>query len=281
MSAEITHRLDQTFQSGSSEVRWGVVGDGPPLILCHGTPWSSFVWRHTIRELASKRRIYYWDMPGFGVSSRSHDVSIAKNGAVLAALIGHWNLDRPAIIGHDIGGAVALHAHLVHGIEISRLALVDAVVLRPWGSPFFRLVAKHHEVFESLPANLHRALVTEYIQGASSAGIPTAVADQLVAPWCTTEGQRAFYTQIAQTNEHDTERLEPLLGTISAPTLIVWGADDAWLPVEHAARLHATIPGSQLIIIDDAGHLLLEDAPAALNSHLTEFLNQPSGPSHS
>ena len=167
----MTPRLAEEFDWRGSVVRWARNGDGPPVVLCHGTPWSSFVWRSTVDALRDHRSVYVWDMLGYGQSEMPDaDVSLAVQGELLSALVEHWELERPDVVAHDYGGAVALRAHLLHGMRVNSLALVDVVALRPWGSPFFRLVHEHSAVFAVLPANLHEALLREYIAGASAPG---------------------------------------------------------------------------------------------------------------
>ncbi|MFD4169614.1 alpha/beta fold hydrolase [Streptomyces albidoflavus] len=147
--------LSRTYGSSAGEVRWERLGDpaAPPVVLCHGTPFSSYVWRRIARELARDHQVYVWDMPGYGVSAQfeGQDVSLGAQGRVFAELLAHWGLGAPAVVAHDFGGAVALRAHLLHGAAYRRLALVDPVALAPWGSAFFRLVGEHHAVFEQLP----------------------------------------------------------------------------------------------------------------------------------
>jgi pimeloyl-ACP methyl ester carboxylesterase len=92
-----------------------------------------------------------------------------------------------------------------------------------------------------------------------------------MAPWTTEEGQAAFYRQIAQADERYTAEFEPLLGKIEVPVLILWGEQDAWIPVETARRLQAAIPGAGLRTIADAGHFLQVDAPAEVAAELVRF----------
>jgi pimeloyl-ACP methyl ester carboxylesterase len=270
--------LDETFRSTSGEVRWARLGrpGGAPVVLLHGTPWSSYVWRGLARALAADGRYeaYVWDMPGYGRSQKhaGQDVSLAAQGRVFTELLAHWGLERPAVVAHDYGGAVALRAHLLHGTRYARLALVDVVALAPWGSPFFRLVGEHAEVFEQLPPHLHRALVREYISSASSPGLHPATLDALVEPWLGEEGQAAFYRQIAQADQRWTDEVEPRYGQLDMPVLVCWGRDDRWIPEDRAHRLAGAIPGARLRLIEDAGHLIQEDAPAELTAALTAFL---------
>lgn len=234
------------------------------MVLCHGTPWSSFVWRAVVGALRHEHAVYQWDMVGYGQSDKPDgDVSLASQGELLAALVRHWDLDRPDLVAHDFGGAVALRAHLLHEVAVRSLTLIDVVALRPWGSPFFRLVADNPEVFAALPADLHEVLVRGYISGASSPGLRLDVLDHLVAPWIG-DGQAAFYRQIAQADERYTAEMEDRYSTIEVPTHVIWGVDDEWIPVDRAHRLVATIPGSTMELIDSAGHLIQEDRPAQL-----------------
>lgn len=254
--------LTDTFDWNGSTVRHGRFGDGPPVVLCHGTPWSSFVWRTVIDALTPNWTVHVWDMIGYGQSEKPDaDVSLRTQGELMTALVDDWQIDRPHVVAHDYGGAVCLRSHLLHRVDVSSLTLIDVVALRPWGSPFFQLVAENAGVFAALPANLHEALLREYIAGASSPGLRTEVLDQLVTPWLANgtgarDGQAAFYRQIAQADERFTEELEPLLPTIDVPTKIIWGRDDVWIPMDRAERLAALIPGSTTTFIDGAGHLV-------------------------
>lgn len=266
----------RTYRSGSGEVRWDVFGDqdAAPVVLLHGTPFSSYVWRGVARALATTHRVYVWDMPGYGTSemSEGQDVSLAAQGGVFTELLAHWGLDEPTVVAHDFGGAVALRAHLLHGARYRALALVDPVALAPWGSPFFRLVGANAEVFEQLPPALHGALVREYVSSASHRGLHPAVLDALVAPWLGDAGQPAFYRQIAQADQRYTDEIQSRYGELELPVLICWGASDTWIPVAKAHELAALVPGSRLHLIDGAGHLVQEDAPAELTAALTAFL---------
>ncbi|MFI1736132.1 alpha/beta fold hydrolase [Streptomyces sioyaensis] len=275
--------LDRTFRTASGdEVRWAVLGAGraeaPAVVLLHGTPFSSYVWRGVARALAARHRVFVWDMPGYGASGKrdGQDVSLGAQARVFGELLEHWELagnrSRPAVVAHDFGGCVALRAHLLHGARYERLALVDPVALAPWGSPAYRLLGGHPDVFGQLPAALHRALVREYVSSASHPGLPPAVLDRLVEPWCTDEGQPAFYRQIQQNDQRFTDEIQGRYGEIELPTLICWGAQDSWIPVAKGHELAARIPGAQLRVIEGAGHLVPEDAPAELTAAVAEFL---------
>jgi pimeloyl-ACP methyl ester carboxylesterase len=228
-------QLTETFASTSGDVRWDRLGHPgqQPLILLHGTPFSSYVWRALARSLARDYQVFVWDMPGYGVSEKSagQDVSLAAQGRVFTELLAHWGLQEPLVVAHDFGGAVSLRAHLLHGARYRALALVDPVALAPWGSPFFRLVGEHSQVFEQLPPALHHALVREYVSSASSPGLHPLVLDRLVQPWLDDLGHAAFYRQIAQADQRYTDEVQGRYAEISIPTLVCWGQNDTWISV--------------------------------------------------
>ncbi|MGY1842403.1 alpha/beta fold hydrolase [Modestobacter sp. SYSU DS0875] len=278
-------QLDQVFDWRGRRVRWTRFGTGPAVVFCHGTPWSSWLWAPYARALAGDFTVHLWDMPGYGASSMDpeHAVSLDVQGELLADLLRHWDLSPetdgpsaggrgPHVVAHDFGGAVALRAHLLHGARYASLALVDVVALAPWGSPFFRLVHDHADVFAALPAAVHEGAVRAYIAGASHRGLTEAQLDALVAPWTTPAGHAAFYRQIAQADEAFTDVLEPLYGSLDLPVSVVWGTEDTWIPADRAHRLAGAIPGAELVLIPDAGHLVHLDQPAHLATTLGAWL---------
>jgi pimeloyl-ACP methyl ester carboxylesterase len=98
-----------------------------------------------------------------------------------------------------------------------------------------------------------------------------------VAPWLGESGQAAFYRQIAQADERFTDEVQPRYGDIGIPVLVCWGTDDTWIPVAKAHELAAAVPGARLRLIEGAGHLVQEDAPAELTATLLTFLREPRG----
>jgi pimeloyl-ACP methyl ester carboxylesterase len=272
-------QLDRTYDSTSGKVRWARFGEpeATPVVLAHGTPFSSFIWRGIARALARHHQVYVWDMPGYGASEsyEGQDLSLSALGRIFADLLRHWGLTDPALVAHDSGGAVALGAHLRHGARYERLALVDAVALAPWGSPFFRLVGDHVEVFRELPPALHRALLREYIDSASSPGLHPTVLEALVDPWSGEHGQSSFYRQLTQRldDQHYADEMQPRYGSIQIPVMVGWGSDDAWVPVDRGRELAAIIPSAELVTIPAAGHLVQEDGAAELTAALLDFLH--------
>ena len=116
-------------------VRYAVRGNGPAVVLVHGTPWSSFNLRFLIDALSDTFTVFYYDLLGYGQSDKAAgDISLGIQNRVLDGLLDHWRLRRPAIIGHDFGGATVLRTHLVNGRDFDKMVLIDPVAVSPWGS---------------------------------------------------------------------------------------------------------------------------------------------------
>jgi len=270
MSANATEswELAGTFSFESQSVRFGSLGrvDLPPLVLLHGTPFSSIVWRRIAPYLAGRRQVFYFDLLGYGRSEMraGQDVSLAVQGRLLAALLTHWQLSRPDVVAHDFGGCTALRAHLLHGCEYRSLTLIDPVALAPWGSPFVRHVRDHEAAFSGLPAYIHAAILPAYIAGAAFRPLSAAAMQLYTDPWTGAVGQAAFYRQIAQMDQRYTDEIESRYAQIRCPVEVLWGAEDRWIPLERGHELVRRIPGSGLLSVPGAGHLVQEDAPEAV-----------------
>ena len=248
------------------------------VVLCHGTPWSAATWLPVAQRLAQTYRVYLWDMPGYGasISPSAPAADLVAQRRRLAALIEHWGLDRPHVVAHDIGGAVALGAHLLEGREFASLYLLDIVTLDPWGSPFFRLVADHENVFAALPPALHAALVREYIAGAIRADLDPTWLDDLTRPWTGVDGQATFYRQIAQLTPGHTRPIVERLSSVRCPVRIGWGDQDPWIPVGQATKLAERLPSTpKVTTFPEAGHLVPLEATGALTLDLERWLSNP------
>jgi pimeloyl-ACP methyl ester carboxylesterase len=266
--------LDRELGTPGGTVRWTALGNGDPVVLVHGTPYSSFLWRDIAPALALTRRVYVFDHLGFGQSDQrdGQDLSLAAQARVLTRLLEHWQLVRPSLVAHDIGGAITLRALLLEGADYRDLTLFDAVSGGEWERGLFQLFLERPEVFERLPGYAHEALVSSHMQHATNIGYRPGVLDAFLAPWRGATGQAAFYRQYSQIKQTDTAEYEHLLGEISIPTRLIWGTEDRILPPEYGRWLHDRIPHSELRWVEGAGHVVQEDAPAQLLAHLTADL---------
>jgi pimeloyl-ACP methyl ester carboxylesterase len=266
-------RLSQAYDSADGTVAYEVLGDGPPVVLVHGTPSWSYLWRSVANELAGRFTVHVSDLLGYGTSEKrdGQDVSIGAQTRILSELLDLWDLREPCIAGHDFGGAIALRLMLLEERSFRRMALCDAVAIAPWITPFSRHVQRHLEAFQTVPEHIHRQVIAAHLRTAIARDMTDVDLEPYLRPWLGPVGQAAYYRQVAQFDERYTREIEPRYGEIDAPTLVLWGERDGWLAPEFGRRLADAIPGARLTLIPEAGHFLPEDQPAAMVAALTAF----------
>jgi len=256
--------LTQQFQSSHGAVAWEAFGKGPPLVMLHGTPFSSFIWRTIADSLASKFTIHLFDLVGYGQSEKAETVHLGVQNEIFAELLTHWGLERPYVLAHDFGAATALRTHFLNGCDYAHLILFDGVVLRPWGSPFVAHVREHEAAFAGMPDYMHEALLPPYLQTAAFKPLSAEALNGFMAPWLGETGKAAFYRQIAQMDQSYTQEIEDKLGMLRCPVQLLWGEQDDWVPLEQAFILRSALDAPEVRVIPDAGHVVQEDNPAAI-----------------
>ena len=247
-------------------------GQGPPVVLVHGTPSWSYLWRNVAPTLAGRFTVYVFDLFGYGDSkAKGTDVSIAAQSRLLTELVGRWGLEAPTIAGHDIGAAIVLRSHLLDEVPYSRIALVDAVVLRPWITPTTRHVQANLDVYRTMPTHIFERIVAGHIGTAVHRPMDEETFAAYFDQWRGEDGQAVYLQKVAQFDERYTDEFEPLLSSVQSPVRILWGKQDAWLDPAFAGRLHELLPNSGLTLIPEAGHFVMEDAPEEVTRELQDF----------
>ena len=242
------------------------------MVLVHGTPSSSYLWREVIDELSDGWRIHLLDLAGFGQSEKfeGQDVSLGAQGEVLSGFLDYLDLQEVNIVGHDYGAGTALRAHLIHGQQYRSLAIIDGVVRMPWITEFSLQVRDQVEVFQNLPNHIHRQLLIGHIKSAIQRDLSAEELEPYLTPWLGETGQSAYYRQVAQFDEKDTKEIQSEYSSISVPTCIAWGEEDTWISPETGMFLHEEIPDSTFRLIPKAGHFAPEDNPMEVATILDE-----------
>jgi pimeloyl-ACP methyl ester carboxylesterase len=266
--------LERRTTTTRGEIAWEVLGEGHPVVLVHGTPSRSVLWRDVAPLLAEHFAVYVFDLLGFGDSDRyeRQEVSIRIHGEVLAELVHTWGLEAPALIGHDIGGAAVLRAHLLEGAPAQKIVLVDAVVLRPWMTTTTRHLKAHLDVYRTMPTHIFREVAAAHLRTATEQPMAPGVFAAYFDQWEGERGHQLWLRNVLGFNEQDTADFEHLLDTMRTPTRIVWGDNDRWLPVEVSAAIQARLPTADRVLIPAAGHFSPEDQPTRVAEAIIDFL---------
>ncbi len=241
-------------------------------LLVHGYPESSFMWRHALPALAAAGwRAVAPDLPGYGDSEPDPPGSWERHIEALDRFVCELELGPVALVTHDWGVMIGVRWACDQNARVRALVVSDggffsdrhwhdlANTMRTVGDGE-RLVAAYtrdglSHALRSLSSGITEAAVTEYWK---------AFADDI-----------RRHAQLELYRSGDFEKLLPYDGALArlgVPVLIIWGGQDRFSTPKMADRFHAEIPGSQLSIVEDAGHFVWEDAPQITVATLVEFL---------
>ncbi|WP_246868330.1 alpha/beta fold hydrolase [Saccharopolyspora sp. ASAGF58] len=252
---------------------------GETVVFLHGTPSHSHIWRNVIPAIdAAGHGVLAYDLLGYGASERppNRDTSVTAQADLLAEVLTQRGIRRCTLIAHDIGGAVGQIFATRHPDRVQRLMLIDSVSYDSWPSSTWRKIIRDHlDDYAAMPRADFEAMLTRQL--AMTVADPTRMAggtlEAYLAPHRTPMGRASFFEhQVRHYDSTPTQRVAPRLKALTAPTRIVWGAEDSWQPVTFAKRLAKDIPNATLSVVPDAGHFVMEDDPTRVVEEIQALL---------
>ncbi len=254
-------------------------GEGNPLVLVHGIPTSSFLWRDMIEGLSAHGRVIAPDLPGFGFSDPppTGDYSVSHYARLLESFLEALSIEGATLVCHDFGGPIVLTYALRHPEKYQRLIILDTFLhtdLPPW--PLSMKIAKIWPVGEMLMwlggKSIARAGLEEGVIDKSR------ISEEIVQRYYMPDGNpdklnKTMLGTLRIDYIEDLGFIEENLSTIEKPTLILWGEGDTFLPLYLGERIHEDIKGSRMERIPDCGHFIPEDQPARATEIIVEFLS--------
>jgi pimeloyl-ACP methyl ester carboxylesterase len=256
-------------------------GDGPVLLLIHGMAGTCESWREVIEPLARSHTVIAPDLPGHGASEPGGgDYSIGALAAGLRDLLLTLGHDRATVVGHSLGGGVAMQFAYQYPEMIERLALVSSGGLGPEVSPVLRAAAlPGADLFIAATAAPGARVGSALGRGLAAIGLrpdpDVAEVARNYASLSDPDRRAAFLATLRAVIGTGGQRIDAadrLYLAEAVPVLIVWGADDSIIPVRHGEDAHEAIPSSSLVVFDGVGHLPQLEAPGRFIIALEEFL---------
>jgi pimeloyl-ACP methyl ester carboxylesterase len=254
---------------GGMRITYRMAGSGPPLVLLHGGPSDSREWRRQLQGLADAFTVIAWDMPGCGGSDDPPEHFRTRDYAdALAAFIGALDLRQPHVLGLSFGSGLALELYRWHRSVPRSLILASAYAGWAGSLP--------PEVVEQRKEQMVRRIelppdefASEFLPSLLSEAAPVELVDELrtILSDFHPVGQRALIR--AGFAEHDVRDVLPHVGV---PTLLLYGDRDVRSPLDVAAEMRASIPGSTLVVIPGVGHMINMEAPDRFNAEVRGFL---------
>jgi pimeloyl-ACP methyl ester carboxylesterase len=237
--------IKQQAKVGPLTVHYEVAGEGPAVVLIHGLSGSGRWWAYNVPVLAQQYQVYNVDLVGFG-RSRGQRLVLREAAGWFKEWLNTVGITEAHLVGHSMGGYIAMEVAVTWPALVRRLVLVDALVL-PIGPGLLR------------PA-LGLARAVRYM---NLSFLPVLVGDLLRA------GPR---TMLRATQEVLSADLSDRLGAVQAKTMVIWGENDTLLDPELGRKLAERLARACFVCVEGAGHNPMWDRPQRFNELLLDFL---------
>ncbi len=263
-------------------IHYKVYGDpiNPAVILIHGFGGSTFTWRDTIPSLLeNKFFVVALDLKGFGLSQKGLDLdySHGSQAQMVNDLMDQLSIKEASIVGHSMGANVATYLTMEHPEKVTKLILVDAEIKRT----NLNLLNQLSPVITAFPfIQYARQIFTRYL---TTDRLKDILQSAYYNKDLVTDDEVKGYAQAMQMQdwqdsligiERDTNRdnLPKGLDKISKPVRIIWGLQDPWINIEDGKKINVDIKGSIMDVVEETGHLPMEEKPNEFNVILLKDL---------
>jgi pimeloyl-ACP methyl ester carboxylesterase len=257
---------------------------GPVLVLIHGVAGSSATWDPVLPLLAERFQVVAPDLLGHGESAKPRgDYSLGAYASGVRDLLGLLRHDRVTVVGHSLGGGIAMQFAYQFPDRCQRLVLVGSGGLGREITPVLRAatIPGAEVVLPLLAHQRVRGALGAVGRHLSRLPFPVAVrpaAREVARSWASfsdTQAAAAFVHTLRSVVDLRGQRVnasDRLYLTEGVPTLLVWGGNDMFLPAKHALAAHQAMPGSRLELFEAAGHYPHQDEPLRFARVLQDFV---------
>jgi pimeloyl-ACP methyl ester carboxylesterase len=256
-------------------------GEGQVLVLLHGFASSLHTWDGWAEELRGDFRVVRLDLPGHGLTDPRLDGDYRSEtfAEFLGHFLDHLGIESCVLAGNSMGGEISWLFTARHGERVSKLVLLDATGAprdptaadaATKGSSAVLSFIQAPGIRQLVPRITPRFLVKDALREVY--GDDSLVTEELVERYyqlTLRAGNRDALVALLQNRGED---LSGLVAGIAAPTLVLWGSEDQWIPVAHAERFHVALPSSELVIYFGVGHLPQEESPLRSADDVRAFL---------
>lgn len=247
-------------------------GEKDPLILIHGLGADKDTWLQFAKYLTKNFRIIIPDLPGHGVSIQdiSIDYSVEAQAKYVLELIKDLKISRAHYIGSSMGGAVATRLAYMQPEAVSSLILIDSYGAIKSPSYVYKLAEEigHNPMLEIKNKSDYKKMVS--LAMFKPPFIPEFMLDVLTDGM---SGRAALNKKVFKDSELDSD-LSSILPMLTAPTLVVWGAEDKVLHVDNADIFYSELQNCSKVVLENTGHVPMVEKPKETAAHVTKFLKE-------
>ena len=245
-----------------------------PVLCLHGWPQSSYMYRHLLAALASAgRRALAPDLAGFGDSPPDPPGTFERQVEAVERFRRKTGLDRVVLVVHDTGGLIGLRWACDHPDAVAGLVITNTGFFPDHGWIEIAQTMRTPLQGEALVDSLSREAFGTLMEAASTE-LDESALDEYWKAFTTLEGRRGMLDLYRSFELDELKPYQRKLAELGAPTLILWGEGDEFLPVDFATRFAGQIPGSKLVMLEGVRHFLFEDEPERCAAEMLDFLEQ-------
>jgi haloalkane dehalogenase len=272
----MTEAALDTVEVDGLTVAYRELGSGPPVLLLHGWPTSSYLWREVMVPIAERNRVLAIDLPGFGGSDKPLGVRYGFElfERTLDGFLAALGVEEVGLAVHDLGGPVGLHWTVRRPGRVTRLAILNTLVYPEFSEAVLQFIkaCSTPELREQLtsPAGLEAAMGLGL---ADESNLTEEMLDGVREPFRTPESRRALADAGIGLEPEGFAEIARLLPSLGIPVRVIYGERDRILPDvrETMSRVKQDLPQAEVTALPECGHFLQEEAPDEVGALLARF----------
>ncbi len=279
LKKEYANEHSKFIEIDGMQVHYRDEGKGFPIVLIHGTAASLHTWDDWAKELKKTNRVIRMDLPAFGLTgpNKTADYSIKSYTNFLYQFLLKTKINKFHLAGNSLGGNIAWNYAAENPNKIEKLILVDAsglptnkeqpAVFKMAKTPLLNTLFLYVTPKFFIKKNIQEVYADK-----------TKVTDKLISRYhkmALREGNRKAFIDRAKTDfklgaKANLEKLK----SVQTPTLLIWGAKDLWIPLDNGKRMDSILPNSKLVVLENSGHVPMEENPKESLLVLKDFLGE-------
>ncbi len=249
-------------------------GKGDVLLLIHGYTSNLYSWNEVMPELSKKYRVIAVDLLGYGFTDKPKDATYNYRSFsdVIKKFLDKKGIRKLSIAGNSMGGGTAIRFALDHPAMVNKLILVDSSGVKFAHDPMLLIMFGTPGLNNFIFSIINKSIMKKSLEFCCYYN-NDAVTDERAYLYTFSFRTKGSFNSVTKTvMQNDFDGLEDKLGTLKAPTLIIWGEKDMLIPATTAGKFHRLIPNSKLTIIEKCGHMPQEEKPAVTIAAIEGFL---------
>ena len=263
------------------QVHYRDEGTGFPIVLIHGTGASLHTYDAWTKQLSKNYRVIRLDLPAFGLTgpNKNAEYSIERYTQFLSQFLEKIKVDKFHLAGNSLGGNIAWNYAAEYPEKVLKLILIDASGLPTFTpQPTIFKMAKTPILNSLFLYITPKFMIRKNIEQVYADKLK--VTDALVTRYhkmSLRTGNRKAFIDRAKTDFNLAEKVNSVkLKSVKTPTLLIWGAKDTWIPLGNGKRMDSMLPNSKLVILENSGHVPMEENPKESLEFLKSFLKEAS-----